>query len=54
MIEVDFEELGAFAQGRQESLEMRVPHSTLLQFQNLKGTCDFLKDEPRKLRDCIR
>ena len=49
MREADFEELGAFAQGRQLSFEMIVIHSTPIQFQNLQGTCDFLKDELRKL-----
>lgn len=54
MTEADFKELGAFAQSRHEGFEMRVCHSTPLQFQNLQGTCDFLKDEPWNLIAYIR
>ena len=50
VIKIDPGELGALAQGRPNGIEMAVPHATLLQFQDLQGTCGSLKENRKGLK----
>lgn len=50
MIKIEPGKLGALAQGRPNGIEMVVPHATLLQFQDLQGTCDSLKENRKGLK----